>query len=60
MNEIEKAIHVLKTNKETICDMISYNKNFEPKSDNARLEERKDALEIAIQALEEKKEREIK
>jgi predicted RNA-binding Zn-ribbon protein involved in translation (DUF1610 family) len=52
MNELERAINLLKHRAEIIRDMIAYNMNFEPKSDNSSLEEQKKAMDVAISSLE--------
>jgi DNA-directed RNA polymerase subunit RPC12/RpoP len=49
---IEEAIHELKIQSQVLESMILYNKDFEPKNDNTSLENKKNAIDIGIKALE--------
>ena len=49
---IEEAIHELKIQSQVLESMILYNKDFEPKNDNTSLENKKNAINIGIKALE--------
>ena len=49
---IEEAMHELKIQSQVLESMILYNKDFEPKNDNTSLENKKNAIDIGIKALE--------
>ena len=49
---IEEVMHELKIQSQVLESMILYNKDFEPKNDNTSLENKKNAIDIGIKALE--------
>ena len=49
---IEEAIHELKIQSQVLESMFLYTKDFEPKNDNNSLEDKKNAIDMAIAALE--------
>lgn len=49
---IEEALHELKIQSQVLESMILYNKDFEPRNDNTSLVNKKNAIDIAIEALE--------
>ena len=49
---IEEALHELKIQSQVLESMILYNKDFEPRNDNTSLENKKNAIDMAIAALE--------
>lgn len=49
---IEEALHELKIQSQVLESMILYNKDFEPKNNNTSLENKKNAIDMAIAALE--------
>ena len=49
---IEEALHELKIQSQVLESMILYNKDFEHKNDNTSLENKKNAIDIGIKAIE--------
>ena len=49
---IEEALHELKIQSQVLESMILYNKDFEPRNDNTSLENKNNAIDMAIAALE--------
>ena len=49
---IEEALHELKIQSQVLESMILYNKDFEPRNDNTSLENKKNAIDMAIESLE--------
>ena len=47
-----EAVHELEIQRSVLENMIQYNKDFEPKSDNSSLETKKKIIDVAIKALE--------
>ena len=49
---IEEALHELKIQSQVLESMFLYTKDFEPKNDNTSLENKKNAIDMAIAAME--------